>query len=82
MRPRQVNRGQVTWGRIDLEAQLPEDQAARAIWAVLERLDLAALYAPIEARDEVAGAPAIDPIILLALRVFANNVLRFITLKA
>jgi hypothetical protein len=34
---------------------------------VIERLELSALYTPIEARDEVAGAPAIDPKPLLAL---------------
>jgi len=52
---------------------LPEDHPARAIWSVVERLDLAALYAPIEARDDVAGAPAIDPKVLLALWVYATS---------
>ncbi len=40
---------------------------------MVERLDLSALYASIEARDEVAGAPAIDPKILLALWVYATS---------
>jgi len=52
---------------------LPEDHPARAIWAVVARLDLSALYAQIAARDEVAGAPAIDPRILLALWVYATS---------
>jgi len=39
----------------------------------VERLDLSALYAQIEARDEVAGAPAIDPKILMALWVYATS---------
>lgn len=72
-RLREANRTQITWGRIDLDAQLPEDHAARAILAVIERLDLSALYAQIEARDEVAGAPAIDPKVLLALWVYATS---------
>lgn len=72
-RLRQARREQIAWGRIDLDAQLPEDHPARAIWAVVERLDLSALYAPIAARDEVAGAPAIDPKILLALWVYATS---------
>jgi len=72
-RLREANRAQVTWGRIDLEAQLPEDHPARAICAVVERMDLAALYVPIEARDEVAGAPAIDPKVLLQLWVYATS---------
>jgi transposase len=66
-------RSQIVWGRIDLDAQLGEDHPARAIWAVIERLDLSTLYAPIEARDEVAGAPAIDPKLLLAIWVFATS---------
>jgi len=72
-RLRRANRAQITWGRIDLDAQLPEDHPARAIWAVIERLDLSALYAQIEARDEVAGAPAIEPKILLGLWVYATS---------
>jgi len=72
-RVRSAQRGQIAWGRIDLEATLPADHPARAIWAVVERLDLAALYAQIAARDEVAGAPAIDPKLLLALWVYATS---------
>ena len=72
-RLREANRAQITWGRIDLDAQLPPDHPARAILAVIERLDLSALYAQIEARDEVAGAPTIDPKVLLALWVYATS---------
>jgi transposase len=72
-RLREANRSQLAWGRIDLDAQLPEDHPARAICAVIERLDLKALYAQIAARDEVAGTSAIDPKILLALWVYATS---------
>ena len=72
-RLQQAQRSQVVWGRIDLDATLPEEHSARAIWAVIDRLDLSALYAQVEARDEVAGAPAIDPKILLALWVYATS---------
>jgi transposase len=72
-RLRQTNRAQIAWGRIDLDAQLPEDHAARAICAVIARLDLKALYAQIAARDEVAGTSAIDPRILLGLWVYATS---------
>ena len=72
-RLREANRQQLGWGPLDLDAQLPEDHPARAIWAVIGRFDLSALYAPIEARDGVAGAPAIDPKILLALWVYAAS---------
>ena len=73
VRLRQANRSQLAWGRIDLDAQLPDDHPARAICAVVERLDLSALYAQIEALEGVAGAPAIDPKILLALWVYATS---------
>ncbi len=72
-RLREAKRSQLAWGRIDLDAQLPDDHPARAICAVIERLDLKALYAQIDARDEVAGASAIDPKILLALWVYATS---------
>ena len=72
-RLREANRAQVTWGRIDLEAQLSEDHPARAICTVVERMDLSALYVPIKARDEVAGASAIDPKILLELWVYGTS---------
>jgi transposase len=73
VRLREAERSQITWGRIDLEAALPEDHPARAIWAVVERLDLSALYIQIEARDDLAGAPAIDPKILLTLWAYATS---------
>jgi transposase len=72
-RIREAERSQLAWGPINLDATLAEDHPARAIWAVVERLDLSALYAQIEARDEIAGAPAIDPKILLALWIFATS---------
>ena len=72
-RLRQADRQQMAWGRIDLDAQLPDEHPARAIWTLIERLDLSVLYAQIEARDEVAGASAIDPKIQLALWVYATS---------
>lgn len=73
VRLRLAQREQVAWGCIDLGSTLPPEHPARAIWAIVERLDLSTLYAEIEARGEVAGAPAIDPKILLALWIFATS---------
>jgi len=73
VRLREANRSQMVWGRIDLDAQLPEDHAARAIWAVVGRLDLSALYEQIDARGALAGASAIDPKILLTLWIYATS---------
>jgi len=72
-RLREADRDQLVWGRIDLGAEVPDDDPVRSIWAIVERLELAALYVPIEARDDVAGAPAIDPKILLALWINATS---------
>jgi len=72
-RLREAERAQLAWGPVDLAALLPADHPARAIWAVVEQLDLSALYAQIAARDEHAGASAIDPKILLALWVYATS---------
>ena len=68
-----AQRTQVSWGLTDLDAQIGEDHPARAIWAVVERLDLSPLYAQIRARDQVAGTSAIDPAILVALWVYATS---------
>jgi transposase len=73
VRLRQADRFQMTWGPSNLDAQLPEDHPARTIYAVIERLDLSALYGQVEALEGEAGAPAIDPKILLALWVYATS---------
>lgn len=73
VRLRRACRSQVTWGPLHLDAQLPEDHAARSICAVIDRLDLSALYGQVDALEGVAGAPAIDPKILLGLWVYATS---------
>lgn len=72
-RIREAERSQLEWGRIDLNAALPEDHVARAIWAIVGKLDLSARYAEIEARDDGAGASAVDPKILLALWIYGTS---------
>jgi transposase len=57
----------------DLESLLPEDHSARAIWAVVEKLDLTKFEAPIAAREGHSGRPGIDPRILVALWIFATS---------
>jgi transposase len=73
VRVRRPSRSQITWGRVDLDAELPADHPARAMMAVLDRLDLRGLYAEVRARGATAGAPAIDPKILLGLWVYATS---------
>ncbi|MEK7759995.1 MAG: hypothetical protein AAB433_00300 [Nitrospirota bacterium] len=67
VRVKRASRSQITWGRVDLDAELPLDHPARAMMAVLDKLDLRALYAEVRARGTTAGASAIDPKILLGL---------------
>ena len=70
MRP---DRHQVRLMPTNLESLLPEDHPARSIWAVVERLDLTAYEAEIDAREGHAGRPGIDPRILMALWIYATS---------
>lgn len=66
-------RNQIEWVARDLDATLPEDHPARAIWALLERLDLSQFYASIKSVLGHAGHPTTDPQVLLALWLFATS---------
>jgi transposase len=65
-------RNQVEMMLRDLDSILPEDHLARAIWAVVETLDLSEFYAPIKAVDGEPGHPATDPQVLVALWLYAT----------
>ena len=56
----------------DLDSLLPQDHLARAIWAIVESLDLSAFYAPIKAVVGEPGHPATDPKVLVALWIYAT----------
>ncbi len=66
-------RNQIEWAPRDLESMLPDDHPARAIWAMLERLDLSAFYASIKAVIGHPGHPTSDPQVLLGLWVLATS---------
>jgi transposase len=55
-----------------LDERVADDHPARAIWAVLERLDLTAFYATIRAAVDGPGRPASDPRVLLGLWLLAT----------
>lgn len=55
-----------------LDELLPAGHKARAIWNVLQKLDLAAFYSSIKALLDRPGRAAIDPRILLALWLLAT----------
>jgi transposase len=68
-----ANRRQVELRPFDLESLLAPEHRARAIWAMVEGLDLAKFYEPIVARGSEPGRPAIDPKILVALWLYATS---------
>ena len=67
-------RNQIQFLMQDLDATLAEDHQARAIWDFLDRLDLSAFYASIQAvaKRLRVGRPASDPQVLLAVWVYAT----------
>jgi transposase len=65
-------RQQIEWLPRDLEAAVSEDHAARAIWGLLEQLDLSAFYGAIRAVLDRPGRPTTDPQVLLALWLLAT----------
>jgi transposase len=73
-KPRLVlpNRAQMELRPVDLESLLPPDHPARAVWEFVESLELSPLYAQVQAVEGVAGRPAIDPRIYLALWLYAT----------
>lgn len=70
-RLRCANRQQLEMRPSDLDSLLPADHPARAIWAIVEQLDLSAFYDEIAARGSDPGRAATDPKILVALWLYA-----------
>ena len=71
---RYVNRQQMSWRAVDVERLIGEDHPARAIWALVGRLDLSAVLSkPSRAATEEGGRPAFDPQLLISLWVYAYS---------
>ncbi len=66
------NRAQILLRPVNLEALLPPDHQARAVWAFVEGLDLSPIYGEIKAVEGAPGRPPIDPKILMALWLYAT----------
>src|SRR5258708_32835181 len=66
------DRAQLRWDMVDLDSQLPDDHRARLVWAFVEGLDLSEFYDRIKAREAVAGRPATDPQVVLAVWRYAT----------
>ena len=52
---RRVNREQMSWRAVDVERLVEQDHLARAIWALVGRLNLSAFYQAIESSVEEGG---------------------------
>jgi len=68
-----AQRNQLEMRVFELDRTIAADHVARAIWAVVERLNLSAFYAEISARGSTPGRSATDPKILLALWLYATT---------
>ena len=66
------DRAQLRWEMVDLDSQLPDDHRARVVWAFVQGMELGELYDRIKARDDVAGRPATDPQVVLAVWLYAT----------
>src|SRR6516165_6260621 len=66
------DRAQLRWEMVDLDSQLPDDHRARVVWAFVQGMELGELYDRIKAREEVAGRPATDPQVVLAVWLYAT----------
>ena len=70
---RRVSRDRVTAVPARLEDLLPPDHLARLIWQAAERLDLSAFYAELSVQEGERGQAATDPLILVALWLYATS---------
>src|SRR3954447_2454284 len=70
-RLRKPDRAQVLLRPCSLEELGPPLHQVRTLWAVVERLDLAAFQEPLRARGSKPGRPATDPRLLVALWLWA-----------
>lgn len=72
LRLRRANRAEVIPIPARLEDLIPADHPARLIWAVVEQWDLRPFAVHLKVEEGRAGRPAIDPLILVALWVYAS----------
>jgi transposase len=68
-----VNRAQMMWRVVDVEALIGDDHPARAIWEFVGQLDLSSFCSEIRAVAGRAGQPALDPWLLVSLWLYAYS---------
>jgi transposase len=72
LRLRRPDRSQMSFGLLSPEDLVAEGHAVRAVWAVVESLDLSAFREPLKARAGVAGRDATDPALLVGLWLWGS----------
>lgn len=72
LRLRRPDRSQMSFGLLSPEDLVAEGHAVRAVWAVVESLDLSAFRGPLKAREGVAGRDATDPALLVGLWLWGS----------
>lgn len=68
-----ANREQELKGPVTLDELVAEDHQVRIVWGMALRYDLSAFYEGIKAVEGEAGRPAIDPLILVAVWLYATT---------
>jgi transposase len=70
---RPIDRHQLFFRSVDVEELIEEEHPARAIWNVVEKLDLGEFAAQVQAVEGSAGRSAIDPGLLVSLWIYAYS---------
>jgi transposase len=68
-----IDRRQLFFRSVDVEALIEEDHPARAIWSVVEKLDLNAFREQTRAVEGSAGRSAVDPRLTVSLWIYAYS---------
>jgi transposase len=72
-RIQRANRQQIEMRVAALDSLVPGDHKVRIVWEMAQEYDLSRLYGYIDAIEGEAGRPAIDPLILVALWLYATT---------
>jgi transposase len=67
------NRRQLIYAQIDIEQLVAAEDPVRAIWELSGKLDLSGFAAHLETRRQLAGRPAWDPRLLVAIWIWAYS---------
>ena len=68
-----IDRQQVVLEPLDVEQLIPEDHAARSVWAILGKLDLSRFSGPVKSVEGHAGRNLWEPRLLIAIWIYAYS---------